>query len=39
VRLLCLDTKRNFPDEVISEPPVSLGDKRRERKASRFSFG
>ncbi|KAG1666396.1 hypothetical protein FOA52_006505 [Chlamydomonas sp. UWO 241] len=31
--------KRNFPGEVISEPPVSLGAKRKERKASRFSFG
>jgi hypothetical protein len=30
-------TKRNFPDELISEPPVSLGDERRERKTSRAS--
>ncbi|KAG1671909.1 hypothetical protein FOA52_003476 [Chlamydomonas sp. UWO 241] len=29
-------TKRNFPNEVIGEPPVSLGDEMRERKASRF---
>jgi hypothetical protein len=39
VKLLGLDTKRNFPDEVISEPPASLGDQRRESKTSRFSFG
>ncbi|KAG1671908.1 hypothetical protein FOA52_003475 [Chlamydomonas sp. UWO 241] len=30
-------TKRNFPGELISEPPVSLGDERRERKSSRFN--
>ncbi|KAG1669450.1 hypothetical protein FOA52_004083 [Chlamydomonas sp. UWO 241] len=30
------DTKRNFPDEVISEPPVSLGDERIKRKTLRF---
>ncbi|KAG1671919.1 hypothetical protein FOA52_003486 [Chlamydomonas sp. UWO 241] len=29
-------TERNFPGEVISEPPASLGDERRERKRSRF---
>jgi hypothetical protein len=39
VKLLGLDTKRNFPEEIISEPPVSLGDKQRDRKTSRFSFG
>jgi hypothetical protein len=26
VKLLGLDTKRNFPDEIISEPPASRGD-------------
>jgi hypothetical protein len=30
-------TERNFPDELISEPPVSLGDEMRERKTSRFT--
>ncbi|KAG1655283.1 hypothetical protein FOA52_007979 [Chlamydomonas sp. UWO 241] len=39
VKLLGLDTERNFPDEVISEPPVSLGHEQRERKTSRFRFG
>ncbi|KAG1669443.1 hypothetical protein FOA52_004076 [Chlamydomonas sp. UWO 241] len=39
VKLLGLGTKRNFPAEVISEPPVSLGAKMRESEASRFSFG
>jgi hypothetical protein len=39
VELLGLGTKRNFPDEVISEMPASLGDERRESKTSRFSFG
>ncbi|KAG1661851.1 hypothetical protein FOA52_011618 [Chlamydomonas sp. UWO 241] len=29
-------TDRNFPDEVVSEPPVSLGDEMRERKTSDF---
>jgi hypothetical protein len=29
-------TKRNFPDEVVTEP-VSLGDERRERKTSRYN--
>ncbi|KAG1671889.1 hypothetical protein FOA52_003456 [Chlamydomonas sp. UWO 241] len=29
-------TKRNFPGELISKPPVSLGDEMRERKTSRF---
>jgi hypothetical protein len=29
--------ERNFPGELISEPPVSLGDERRERKTSRFT--
>ncbi|KAG1654526.1 hypothetical protein FOA52_008531 [Chlamydomonas sp. UWO 241] len=28
--------ERNFPGELISEPPMSLGDERRERKTSRF---
>jgi hypothetical protein len=28
--------KRNFPDELITEPPVSMGDLRRERKTSRY---
>jgi hypothetical protein len=31
------NAKRNFPGEVISEPLVSLGDKMRERKTSRFT--
>ena len=39
VKLLGLDTKRNFPGEIISEPPVSLGDKQRERKTSSYNFG
>ncbi|KAG1671903.1 hypothetical protein FOA52_003470 [Chlamydomonas sp. UWO 241] len=30
-------TKRNFPGELIGERPVSLGDKPRERKSSRFN--
>ncbi|KAG1671893.1 hypothetical protein FOA52_003460 [Chlamydomonas sp. UWO 241] len=30
-------TERNFPGDLISEPPVSLGDERRERKSSRFN--
>ncbi|KAG1671869.1 hypothetical protein FOA52_003436 [Chlamydomonas sp. UWO 241] len=29
-------TERNFPGELISEPPVSLGDERRESKTSIF---
>ncbi|KAG1678271.1 hypothetical protein FOA52_013892 [Chlamydomonas sp. UWO 241] len=29
-------TKRNFPGELISQPPVARGDKMRERKTSRF---
>jgi hypothetical protein len=33
------DSKKiNFPGELISEPPVSLGDQRKERETSRF-FG
>ncbi|KAG1667276.1 hypothetical protein FOA52_012565 [Chlamydomonas sp. UWO 241] len=39
VKLLGLDTERNFPDVVISEKPESRGDKMRERKTSRFNFG
>ncbi|KAG1666394.1 hypothetical protein FOA52_006503 [Chlamydomonas sp. UWO 241] len=31
--------KRNFPDEVISKPPVSLGAKQRESEASSFHIG
>ncbi|KAG1657384.1 hypothetical protein FOA52_007584 [Chlamydomonas sp. UWO 241] len=29
-------SERNFPDDIISKPPVSLGDKRRKRKTSRY---
>ncbi|KAG1669321.1 hypothetical protein FOA52_014883 [Chlamydomonas sp. UWO 241] len=29
-------SKRNFPDELISEPPVSRGEAQKERKSSRF---
>ncbi|KAG1681527.1 hypothetical protein FOA52_014033 [Chlamydomonas sp. UWO 241] len=28
--------KRNFPGEAISEPPVSKGDERKQRKSSRY---
>ncbi|KAG1679418.1 hypothetical protein FOA52_007709 [Chlamydomonas sp. UWO 241] len=35
VKLRGPDVKRNFPDEIISEPPVSLGDERTQRKSSR----
>jgi hypothetical protein len=35
VKLLGLDTKRNFPGEVISEAPASRADERRRLKASR----
>ncbi|KAG1661858.1 hypothetical protein FOA52_011625 [Chlamydomonas sp. UWO 241] len=31
-------TDRNFPGELISEPPVSLGDEMRERQTSDY-FG
>jgi hypothetical protein len=30
------DTKRNFPGEDISEPPVALGEEREQRKSSRY---
>ncbi|KAG1656220.1 hypothetical protein FOA52_013785 [Chlamydomonas sp. UWO 241] len=36
VRLLGLQAERNFPDEVISEPPLT---RRKASKTSRFSFG
>jgi hypothetical protein len=29
-------SKRNFPGEAISEPPVSLGEQRKQRSSSRF---
>jgi hypothetical protein len=29
-------TKRNFPDETISEPPVTVGEERKQRTSSRF---
>jgi hypothetical protein len=29
-------TKRNFPDEAISELPVTVGEERKERKSSRY---
>jgi hypothetical protein len=28
--------KRNFPDEVISELPVALGEERKQRSSSRY---
>jgi hypothetical protein len=28
--------KRNFPDEAVSELPVSLGRKRKQRSSSRY---
>jgi hypothetical protein len=33
------DATRNFPGELISEPPVSLGDERGERKTSKSYTG
>ncbi|KAG1662816.1 hypothetical protein FOA52_009030 [Chlamydomonas sp. UWO 241] len=30
-------TKRNFPDEIISEPPATLGAKQKEHKTSDFT--
>ncbi|KAG1675878.1 hypothetical protein FOA52_001535 [Chlamydomonas sp. UWO 241] len=35
VKLRGTGAKRNFPDELITEPPVSRGDEQKERKASR----
>jgi hypothetical protein len=31
-----IGARRNFPDEVISEVPVSLGEERKERSSSRY---
>ncbi|KAG1672828.1 hypothetical protein FOA52_004632 [Chlamydomonas sp. UWO 241] len=36
VKLRGPDTKRNFPNEIISEPPASRGDERKECKTSRY---
>ncbi|KAG1659229.1 hypothetical protein FOA52_008998 [Chlamydomonas sp. UWO 241] len=30
------DTKRNFPNELVTAPPVSTGERRRERKTSKY---
>ncbi|KAG1662824.1 hypothetical protein FOA52_009038 [Chlamydomonas sp. UWO 241] len=37
VKLHGPDARRNFSGEVISQPPVSLGDERREHQSSRFT--